>query len=696
MSPDANASRGSGGEGAGSPRRSGGAPGRARTRDGANGAPPEGRFSGVVPVLSAEFADELRNARRRVTVLEEANQAIQESMDRLTSLSSFSEGLDRSVTAADVAELLFEEVRGILPQEVMLLALLNAEGYEFRPVKTAPVELAGVASQELEAQIASGMFGWAIGLRRPTMVSGVHLQSNLIMVPLTTTRRTVGMLLVGTPLAADGVEQQHLTLVGVVARQSAECIDNLWLAESIRRQHEAGRVAAEAAAARRVADLGLLVETAGILSANQERDGALRFLVEATCRHLGVKTVVISIRESNGRLSTAYSAGLPSACVTDAECPAREACLLERVARQRAPVMIVHAEQDPHARACSLLQAAGVVSFLGVPLVGRGGPIGVLSVMTDSRREFAPEEVALLTGLAAQGASAIENAQLFADVQERMEHQQRALARLVQSAHLASVGVMAGGIAHDINNPLCIISNHLQLLRLRRDQMSPEVETALTSIESSVHRIAGSIEALLEYARVRPGERQRTDLNAAIRRILLLLQYHPMCRRVRVVTDFTADLPAVQLDRAAWEQVLLELLNNACEAMADNGTVRIRTRCLGGGRDGHATEGPAAGGSGVEVTVEDDGPGITPEEIARAFDPFFTTKAAKRGVGIGLKICRDIVHEHGGGLRVERGDPVGTRVVIELPVLADALPSESPDGARADSASGENDTNMAR
>jgi len=585
-------------------------------------------------------------------------------------------------------------VRGILPQEVMLLALLNAEGYEFRPVKTVPAELAGLASQELEAQIASGMFGWAIGLRRPTMVSGVHLQSNLIMVPLATTRRTVGMLLVGTPLAADGVEQQHLTLVGVVARQAAECIDNLWLAEDIRRQHEAGRRAAEAAAARRVADLGLLVETAGILSATQERDGALRFLVEATCRHLRVKTVVISIRESDGRLSTAYSAGLPSTCVTDAECPAREACLLEGVIRQRAPVMIVHAAQDPRARACALLQGAGVVSFLGVPLVARDRPIGVLSVMTDSPREFSPEEVALLTGLAAQGASAIENAQLFADVQERMEHQQRALARLVQSAHLASVGVMAGGIAHDINNPLCIISNHLQLLRLRRDQMSPEVEAALTSIETSVQRIAGSIEALLEYARVRPGERQRTDLNAAIRRILLLLQYHPMCRRVRIVTEFTADLPAVQLDRAAWEQVLLELLTNAREAMADNGTVRISTRCCGAGTDRHATEGSAA--EGVEVVVEDDGPGITPEEIARAFDPFFTTKTAKRGVGIGLKICRDIVHEHGGRLRVERGHPVGTRVVIELPVLADVPPSESPESAGADSASGENDTKAAR
>ena len=610
-------------------------------------------------MLSPAFAEELRAARQRVSVLEEANRAIQESIDRITRLSSFSEGLDRSISAGEVADLLFEEVRGILPLENLLLALVDSTGQEFRPVKVDPAIISALAAQELAAQVASGMFGWAVGLRRPTTVAATHLGTHLILVPLATARRTVGMLMVGTPLTAGAVEQQHLTLAAVVARQAAECIDNLWLAEDIRRQHETGRLAAEAAAARRLADLGLLVETASAVSATLEQDTALRILVDATCRHLGVATVAISLLGRDGQFAMAHGAGLPDGACAEPACSTAHACPLGLVTRQRAPLAIFQVATDARAADCPLMRGNRAASFVGVPLVARDQVLGVLGIMTDTEREFSVEEIALLTGLAAQGASAVENARLFADVQGRMEQQQQALARLVQSAHLASVGLLAGGVAHDINNPLCIISNHLQLLRLRKSETPVELEEALGSIETSVRRIAGSIEALLEYARVQPGERQPTDLNEAMRRILVLLQYHPLCRRLSVVTDLEAALPMVDLDRPAWEQVMLELVTNAREAMADGGRVRIATRRV-------LPEGEPSASPWIEVTVEDDGPGIPPGEVARVFDPFFTTRTTKRGMGIGLKICRDIVLEHGGRMRVESESQAGTRVVILL------------------------------
>jgi signal transduction histidine kinase len=606
------------------------------------------------PLIGQEFVEELKTARRRVAVLEEMNKAIQDAVDRVARLSAFSEGLDRSTDIGDVGRLLFEEMRGILPSEVLLLALAKTADQGFEAAGVTPPESTEAALREMEAQTASGVFGWVVGLRRPILVQAVHLTTNLVLVPLATVRRVVGMLMVGTSLSSDAVEQQHLTLAAVVARQAAECIDNLWLAEEMRQESEARRLVQEAAIARRVADLGLLVETAGSFSARLDQRAAMGHLVGACCRHLGVQSVAVSVLTPDGRLVPAAHVGRPQVCEMVGDPHDPEGCPLHWIVAHQQPLLIPDIRAGVPMAGSPLLAGGECGAFSGVPLVARDRVVGVLSVMTDEPREFAAEEMALLTGLAAQGALALENVRLFADVQGRMEEQQRSMARLVQSSHMASVGLLAGGVAHDINNPLCIISNHLQLLKLRREPLPMELTGVLGSIETSVQRIAGSIEALLEYARCQPGEHQATDINEAVRRILILLQYHPLCRRLRVETALTPGLPAVDLDRGAWDQVMLELVTNAREAMTEGGVVRISTR--------EGTEGD----DWVEVVVEDDGPGIDPEDLPRLFDPFFTTRQAKRGMGVGLKMCRDIIQEHGGRLRLESDGRSGTRVVIGL------------------------------
>lgn len=590
--------------------------------------------------LSADFTDELQNARRRVAVLEEANRAIQESLDRITRLSAFSEGLDRSGSVEDVGCVLFEEMRGILPARAMLLALLDADGRAFRPLRAEPAEAEAAVREDLQAQAASGVLAWAVGLRRPTMVAGAQPGANLVLVPLATGRRAVGILLVTTDLPADAVEQQQLLLVAVLARQAAECIDNLLLTEKARRQ-------SELVLARRIADLGLLVETARTVSARLEGAEVLRVVVQAAAQHLGVRAAAIWTRQPDGGFVVASQVGLPAAGVPDA--------LLARVAERRAPVSVAELSGEPGAPA-DPGDGPGLVSFLGVPLLVHDRILGVLGVLDDVVRQHPPDQVALLTGLAAQGAMAAENATLLTDLRRRVEEQQRAVARLVQSSRMASVGLLAGGIAHDINNPLCIISNHLQLLRLQ--PLPPRLLEPLATLESCVDRISQSIQTLLDYAQGRPGDRRATDLNESVRRILLLLQYHPVCRRLRVQKDLAPELPLVQLDRGAWEQALLELFLNAREATAEDGRVRVRTRRLPGG-PGDADR--------VQVEVEDDGVGISAEHMPLVFNPFFTTKPAKRGMGIGLKICRDIIEAHGGRLTVEPGAAGGTRVVIQLP-----------------------------
>lgn len=478
----------------------------------------------------------------------------------------------------------------------------------------------------------------------------------------------------------------------MAARHAAECLDNLSLVEDLRGQNESIRRSTELALAQRVADLSLLVETAHTVSGTLKMDVVLRLLVQAVSQHLGVQMVGISLMDAGGRLPIVASSGTPPACLGGANgCGGGGAGLVADVVQRRESLVIRDVSTEPRVAWCEHMREAGLISFVGVPLIARDRVIGVLSVMTNTPRKFTPDEVALLGGLAAQGALALENARLYEDLQRRIAEQQRALARLVQSARMASVGLLTSGIAHDINNPLCIISNYLQLFRLRPEGLLPEVAAALEPIEVSVQRIADTIQALLEYAGARPGERKPSDVNAATRRILLLLQNHSLFRRVRIATDFASGLPPVGLDQVAWEQVLWELFTNAREAMPDGGAVRISTRLLENSRSVDLsigqlgrTDAPAntddltnrqidcstnglAEGEWVEVAVEDDGPGILPAHLPHLFDPLFTTKGSGKGMGVGLKIARDILAEHGGRLRVQSDGQRGTRVAMELP-----------------------------
>lgn len=662
--------------------------------------------NGVHSILPPDFLQELEAARRRVTVLEDANRAVECFLDRIARLSTFSQELGERSSVAEVCDLLFDEMRGVFPGGIMILALQDSDAQGFHVARVSPASVAEQAPEELEAQVSAGTFGWALTQRRVIMVPAIRLKDQLVLMPLTTARRTVGMLMVATRIPPTGVEQQQLILAAVAARHAAECLDNLSLVEELRDQNESIRRSAELALAQRVADLSLLVETAHTVSGTLKMDVVLRLLVQAVSQHLGVQMVGISLMDEGGRLPIVASSGCPPACLGGANgCGGGGGRLVTDVVQRRESLVIRDVSTEPRVAWCEHMREAGLTSFVGVPLIARDRVIGVLSVMTNAPREFTQDEVALLGGLAAQGALALENARLYEDLQRRIAEQQRALVRLVQSARMASVGLLASGVAHDINNPLCIISNHLQLFRLRPESLVPGVAASLGAIEACVQRIADAIQALLEYAGARPGERKPSDVNAATQRILLLLQNQSLFRRVRIVTDFASGLPPVDLDQVAWEQVLWELFTNAREAMPDGGAVTITTRTARG--DGGQPVNQALRQSGhlepqiaelpdcpiadcrlgepgdpnrksqienqksagwVEVLVEDDGPGIQPAHLPQLFDPLFTTKESGKGMGMGLKIARDILAGHGGRLHVQSDGQRGTRVAIELPV----------------------------
>ena len=251
----------------------------------------------------------------------------------------------------------------------------------------------------------------------------------------------------------------------------------------------------------------------------------------------------------------------------------------------------------------------------------------------------------------------------------------RLLEQTIQSEKLAEVGRLSAGIAHEVNNPLAVISYAAQLL-LREEELPPFQKELAERIDSEVDRLKALTGSLLSFSRAREMVRRETDLNEVLRDVLRLVRYELNRHSIRLVEDF-AELPAIQADPNKLKQVFINLIMNASQAMPEGGTLSVRTALVAGEE--------------VEAVISDSGPGIPPEVREKIFEPFFSTKREGEGTGLGLYICRNIVTEHEGRLLLDSvpGQGATFRVVLPLGlvqlfrgrrVIGGAAPGASPAG----------------
>ncbi|MCA9576744.1 MAG: ATP-binding protein [Polyangiales bacterium] len=287
-------------------------------------------------------------------------------------------------------------------------------------------------------------------------------------------------------------------------------------------------------------------------------------------------------------------------------------------------------------------------------LVGDGDDLyGFLTVRDERMRDaFSPEEVQLLEGLAAQAAVTVENSRLY----QRMKERDR----------LAALGEMAAGLAHEIRNPLGSIKASAQYLTEPGHEDDPEVGEFLGIIVEEVDRLNRVVGGFLDYARPTTGEVGRADVNAVVRRTLQLMR--PECEAAGVTLDVHEDprIPPVQIDVERLRQVILNLVQNAVQAMGA-GVVRVVTET----RERADATGRLT--PWVELRIEDTGPGIPPDVLSKLFVPFFTTR--DKGTGLGLAISQRIVAAAGGVINVRSRVGAGTTFVVLLP--GDPPPRES-------------------
>jgi hypothetical protein len=239
---------------------------------------------------------------------------------------------------------------------------------------------------------------------------------------------------------------------------------------------------------------------------------------------------------------------------------------------------------------------------------------------------------------------------IFDDVTDRDELERR----LVQADKLSSIGLLAAGVAHEVNTPLAVISTYAQMLA---KQVSGDDQKAklLDKIAKQTFRASEIVNSLLNFSRTSPTDFAEVDLNRIIRETVSLVEHQ--FQKAGVATDLALDdnLPGIRGNSGKLQQVFLNLFINARDAMPEGGLLTIRS---------HAEAGCAV------IEVGDTGQGISPEHLARIYDPFFTTKGPKKGTGLGLSISYGIVHEHDGLIEVDSAVGSGTRFRLEFPGLA--------------------------
>jgi PAS domain S-box-containing protein len=304
----------------------------------------------------------------------------------------------------------------------------------------------------------------------------------------------------------------------------------------------------------------------------------------------------------------------------------------------------------------------GLHSVFVVILWSKDRVLGGLVVGSRTPREFSPADINLLIAVGSQISNAIDRSVLYEETRKAYENLRRTQEQLLHSEKMAAVGQLISGVAHELNNPLTAILGYSQLL-LSSGQMPPQGMEYSDKLYKQAQRTHRIVQNLLSFARQHKPERVAVQLNQILEDTLALRDYDLRLNNIRVHYDLAPDLPITGADPHQLQQVFLNLVNNAVDAILEHsneGDLWVSTR---------------AKDERLIVEFKDNGPGV--KDTTRVFDPFYTTKPVGKGTGLGLSICYGIISEHGGSIGVSNVQPSGACFTIELPYQRAAAPRDA-------------------
>ncbi len=399
----------------------------------------------------------------------------------------------------------------------------------------------------------------------------------------------------------------------------------------------------------RLGFMGLVVVSLGILS---EREGRRRRELETVNRELREKSVSLEdaysrqldLQEHLANIMASITNGIIAVDLQE------RVTALNRVVETRDGITSAEVIGRPLADVLPAFEKEGVIEVLRGVLRGESDEMHLREL--EHQTQKGGRLIVNIDGYPLRDAKGELRGAVIVieDVTSRvaLERQMR------QAEKLSAMGTLSAGVAHEINNPLGVITSRVEVALMEAEGMDipKQLIEDLKVIDKHAHRAARVTQGLLSFSRPAAGRLRPLDLNTVIEETLLLVEKQLEKERILLERRLTPDLPNVVGNAGQLEQVLLNLLTNAREAMTSGGRIRIESR-------------PTQDGAGVQLLIADTGEGIPDELVQRIFDPFFTTKES--GTGLGLSITYGIVKEHGGTLNVESEVGRGTMFTITLP-----------------------------
>jgi signal transduction histidine kinase len=502
------------------------------------------------------------------------------------------------------------------------------------------------AAARLKLRVGEGVTGWVARNGKPARVGDVARDPRYVMarrgmrselaVPLEVNGETRGVLNVDSE-RVDAFTGEDQELLQELAVQVAKVIQNTWLYEQSR---------------LKVRLFESLASVSQTINSTLNLDEALQVITREACLLMQARMCsLMMLDESREWLNLRASYGAGEAYVKKPRLAVGDS-LLGVVVRRKKPMQDKNVQASSHYQNVEVARREGLVSLLSVPLLFAGQAIGTLSVYTGRPYNFSNEEIRILSALAELSAIAIEKARLYervVDVEEQLR----------QNEKLSALGLLAAEVAHEIRNPLTVMKLLYHSLDLKFPEGDPRTKDARI-IDEKIEHLNIIVEQILAFARTTEPQLKPVNLNELVDELGLLVRHKLANQNVRLVCQLQPDLPAVMGDAPQLEQVFLNLILNAAEAMPGGGTLTIRSRSI---RSPRTSPQPTQ----VVLEFQDTGGGMSREVQKHAFKAVLNTTKTK-GAGLGLAIVGRIIETHHGSVRIKSQIGCGTTICVTLPV----------------------------